>query len=134
MPAPTPDQTILFTVIPRAVRVGRGPLPVSVFVSPRLHGADHLDAFQDWLHWTKRIVDHGLELRLACGAQTATIAVDRSPLQPRLWAALFKPTTLLRSHVFDDYSGRAIVSYSVRGALGTLKSIYQRAAVELALP
>src|ERR671936_541475 len=98
MPAPPPDQTILFTVIPRAVRVGRGPLPVSVFVSPRLHGA------------------------------------DRSPLQPRLWAALFKPTTLVRSHVFDDYSGRAIVSYSVRGALGTLKSIYQRAAVELALP
>jgi hypothetical protein len=131
---PAPDQTILFTVTPRALAIGKGKLPISVFVSPRLHGADTLDAFEDWRHWTKLIADHGLTLEFTCGAQTTTLSVDPAKLEPRLWAALFKSKTLVRSHSFDDYSGRAVVSYSVRGALGALKSIYQRAAVQLALP
>ena len=32
-------QTILFTVMPRGMTVNADPLPVSVFVSPRLEGA-----------------------------------------------------------------------------------------------
>jgi hypothetical protein len=130
------DQTILFTVMPRAVTVddGGGALPLSLFVTPRLRGADRLAAFPDWLAWTQRMIDHGVELELGVGGGTATVALDTASLEPRLWAALFDVDTFVRSHTFDDYSGRPILSYSIRDTLGALKSIYQRAGVELAFP
>ena len=40
----------------------------------------------------------------------------------------------MRSHAFDDYTDRGIISYQVRQALSALKSIYQEASVSLALP
>jgi hypothetical protein len=133
MPA---EQTILMTVIPRAVTVsdGRANLPISLFITPRLRGAGRLGAFPDWVHWTQRVVDHGLRVRLSTTAGSAAIAVDTGLLEPRLWSALFDAETLVRSHTFDDYTGKPILSYSVRDALGVLKSIYQQAAIDLALP
>ena len=53
------EQTILFTVDPPRHRRRHGPLPVSVFVSPRLRGADQLGAFADWLRWTRRVAETG---------------------------------------------------------------------------
>lgn len=127
-------QRILFTVTPRGVSLGAGTLPLSIVVSPRLYGDTTLGAFPDWETWTQRVRDQGLELELVCGADTHTVAVPPGSLRPDLWAALFDAQTLVRSHVFDDYSGRAVLSYSVRDTLGALKSIYQQAAIALALP
>ena len=127
-------QTILFTVMPRGISVNADPLPVSVFVSPRLEGADTLGAFQDWLRWTRRLKHRGLKLQFRCGNRAFTAPIDRDPLQPDLWEQLFKEDTLVRSHVFDDYSDRGIISYPVRQALSALKAIYQEASVSLALP
>jgi hypothetical protein len=131
-----PDQTILFTAVPRAVTVGdgRSSLPVSLFVTPRLHGANRLGSFPDWVGWTQRILDNGLTVRLSTSAGSTAVAVDTGSLEPRLWTALFDADTLVRSHVFDDYSGRPILSYSMRDALGVLKSMYKQAAIGLALP
>jgi hypothetical protein len=128
------SQRILFTVTPRGVSLGAATLPLSIHVSPRLYGAGTLGAFPDWETWAERIKAHGLEIELVCGGNTHVVPVAVAPLRPDLWAALFDAQTLVRSHVFDDYSGRAVLSYSVRDTLGVLKSIYQQAGIALALP
>src|SRR5438552_8215223 len=95
-------QTILFTVMPRGMTVNADPLPISVFVSPRLEGADELGAFPDWLQWTSRLKEDGLELEFSCGNRIFRAPIDREPLRPELWEQLFKQDTLVRSHTFDD--------------------------------
>ncbi len=128
------EHTILFTVMPRGISVNGATLPVSVFVAPRLSGADNLGAFRDWLHWTRHLKQHGLDLQLHSGTHTQAWPIDRTPLRPDLWEQLFKAETLVRSHAFDDYSGRGLISFSVRQALSALKAIYQEASVSLGLP
>jgi hypothetical protein len=128
------EQTILFTAMPRGVSGEGDTLAVSVFVAPRLRGEDRLAAYRDWLLWPRLIQENGLALELRCGGGTTTVEADPGPLRPDIWEALFDSDTFVRSHEFDDYSGRGTLSYSVREALGTLKSVYQEASVELALP
>ena len=86
-------QTIVTTVIPRGVALNADPLPVSVFVTPRLRGADTLGAFPDWLAWTRRLAEHGLTLTLRCNGNEHDVAVDPGPLEPELWEALFTEET-----------------------------------------
>jgi hypothetical protein len=128
------DQTLLLTVVPRGVAVDTETLPVSVFVTPRLRGADHLGAFSDWQFWTRHVQEDGLTLVLSSSGQSIDVAVDQAALRADFWEALFKEDTLVRSHEFDDYSGYAVFSYPVRQTLSALKSIYQEAGVSLALP
>jgi hypothetical protein len=128
------NQKILFTVMPSGVTLGSGRLRVSVYVSPRLMGADRLKEFPDWLFWTPRLKDNGLSLTFSCGPRQMTLPVETAPLRSELWLAMFNEQTFVRSHKFDDYSDRAILSWPVRFALSTIKSIYQQAGVELALP
>ncbi len=125
--------TVLFTVMPRGVSLNGGTLPVSVFVSPRLVGADTLGAFPDWLNWTKTLKE-GLTLTFRSGAHTTKVDIDTQPLMPELWRALFNAETFVRSRAFDDYSQHGIVSYSVRESLSAIKAVYQEASVVLALP
>jgi hypothetical protein len=129
-----PSQTILFTIIPRGISLNPDTLPVSVFVSPRLLGANRLDAFPDWLNWTARRQDIGLRLVLECAGLTREAEIPREQLRPELWRALFNEETFVRSHTFDDYSGRFVASYPVRAALSALKGVYQAAGVALAQP
>jgi hypothetical protein len=129
-----PSQTILVTVVPRGVAVDTDTLPVSLFVTPRLRGADRLGAFPDWQTWTERVHDHGLRLTISCAGRSLAFAADPAPLSPELWAGLFNAGTFVRSHEFDDYSDRAVLSYPVRETLSTLKRIYQEAGFRLALP
>ena len=65
-------QTIVMTVIPRGVAMNADSLPVSVFVTPRLAGADKLGAFPDWLQWTRRLKENGLTLTLRCVGTSTT--------------------------------------------------------------
>jgi hypothetical protein len=125
---------MVLTVIPRGVAVDTDTLPVSVFVTPRLRGADKLGEFPDWLSWTRRLAEDGVTLTLRCGANRHDVTVDPQPLEPELWEALFKEDTFVRSHEFDDYSDRPVLSYSMRRTLSVLKSIYQEASLSLALP
>src|SRR5204863_162202 len=46
----------------------------------------------------------------------------------------FNRETLVRSHKFNDYTERGIISYSMRQTLSAIKAIYQQASVTLALP
>src|SRR6266566_3907477 len=129
------EQTVLFTVMPRGVAVDSATLPVSIFVSPRLNGANELGAFPDWMLWTRHLKEDGLELELQCGARRRVFAIDRDALEPDLWEQLFRQDTYVRSHeTFDNYDERGCLSFPVRQTLSALKSIYQEASVELALP
>src|SRR5262249_18060869 len=107
---------------------------VSVYVSPRLMGDTRLGAFPDWVSWTKRLKDAGLQLTFRSSAKQLTVKVATDPLRPDLWAEMFNERTFVKSHQFNDYTGRAIFSYPARYALSTIKAIYQIAGVELALP
>ena len=49
------SQAILVTVVPRGVAVDTETLPISLFITPRLRGADRLGAFPDWQLWTERV-------------------------------------------------------------------------------
>ena len=121
--------------MPRSIGVNPATMAVSVFVSPRLNGSEKLGDFGDWVSWTRRLATKGLNLKLQCGANTRTFAIDRNPLRPDLWEQLFNAETFVRSHeTFDDYSDRALISFSMRGAFSALKSIYREASVSLALP
>lgn len=128
------SQTVLFTVMPRGISLNGATLPVSVVVSPRLGGADRLDAFPDFVDWTQKLATSGVQFTFRCGTRTATAAIDTAVLQPRLWRALFKADTFVRSHAFDDYASHGVMSFSVRESLSTLKAVYQEAGVVLALP
>jgi hypothetical protein len=128
------QQTLLFTVMPRALTFGRGTLPISVFVSPRLIGDPTLASYPDWRHWTQLLQSSGLRLQLAANGTTQTLTIDRSKLQPALWEALFADDTLVNRYAFDDYSGRGFITFSVRRSLSALKAIYQHAGITLALP
>lgn len=128
------NQTTLFTVLPRGMTINPATLPVSIFVSPRLQGADRLEQFPDWLDWTGQLQERGLNLTLRCGAQTLTVEVERAPLRPELWRAMFNDQTFVRSHAFKDYTDRAIFSYPARVALSVIKANYQEASIALALP
>ena len=127
-------QTILVTVVPRGVAVDTDTLPISVFLTPRLRGADRLGAFPDWQFWSDRVHDDGLTFTISCTGRSLSLPADLSPLRPALWTGLFDAETLVRSHEFDDYSDRAVLSYSMRETLSTLKRIYQEAGLRLALP
>ena len=125
--------TVLFTVIPRGISLNGTSLPVSVLVSPRLVGADRLDAFPDWVNWTQKI-KAGAQLVFTCDTRTATVPINTAPLRPDLWKALFGPRTFVRSRTFDDYSSHGVMSFSVRECLSALKAVYQEAGVVLAIP
>lgn len=128
------SQTVLFTIIPRGISVNSKSMPVSVIVSPRLSGEDYLGAFPDWLNWTERLREGGLVFELQCNKKTTKISVDTEMLRPELWEQLFNAKTLVRPREFDDYTEHGIISYSVRNTLSALKTIYQRAGIDLALP
>ena len=117
-------QTVLFTIIPRAISVDTPTMPVSVFVSPRLMGETTLGQFPDWLRWTERLQTDGLVLVVRCAGQSFDAPIDTEVLRPELWSQLFNSDTLVRSHKFEDYSQRGIISYSVRQALSALKTRY----------
>jgi hypothetical protein len=128
------NQIILFTAMPRGISVDSERMPLSVYVSPRLFNDTQLSAFPDWLNWTRLLKERGLGLTFRCEGVDTTVGVNPAMLKPELWEAMFKETTLVRSHTFDDYSERSIVSYSHRTVLSLLKGLYQRASVDLALP
>ena len=130
----SPTQTIMFTAMARGIAIDKPTLPVSVLVSPRLAGAPTLDAFPDWLNWTKHLKADGLKLTFAANGHSHTATIDPRPLRPELWDAIFDKKTHVDDYSFDDYGQRLVVSYPTRATLTLLKSIFQVGGLQLALP
>lgn len=128
------QQTMLFTVMPVGMQLNPAALRVSVNISPRLEGSTTLGDYPDWLNWTGRLQETGLTLTFRCGGETLDREIDTGVLRPDLWRAMFHEDTFVRTHVFKDYTDRAIMSFSVRLALSSLKSVYQQAGAVLGIP
>ena len=69
------SQTVLFTVMPRGISLNGATLPVSVVVSPRLGGADRLDAFPDFVDWTQKLLSDTKERLVISGLGVERICV-----------------------------------------------------------
>src|SRR5438045_8765489 len=106
----SPTQTIMFAAMARGIAIDKPTLPVSVLVSPRLAGAPTLDAFPDWLNWTKHLKNDGLKLTFAANGHSHTATVDPTPLRPELWDAIFDEKTHVDDYSIDDYGQRLGVS------------------------
>jgi len=131
-----PKQTVMWTALPNGV-VGDGAnrrLRLSVFVSPRLEASaaegDTLKLFDDFLNWPARIKDATFSVAFASGPTVAATVVKTAPLDSNMWKALFKSTTFVRPHQFDDLSQSLIISYPVSQTLNSLKQTYQQIGLE----
>jgi len=107
-----PQQTILFTAMPRGITIDPARLPVSVLVSPRLSGSAKLGSFPDWLDWTGQVKSKGMKITFATGPKTYVADVDTGPLQPTLWNSIFDQSTLVDEYTFDDF--KSAMDFAVR--------------------
>jgi len=69
-------QLIIFTAVPQNLVFDPDTIKVSVLVSPRLSGDDHLGPYGDWLNWTQRRLERGLKLTFECGGNTLDVDAD----------------------------------------------------------
>jgi hypothetical protein len=129
-----PDQRVLLTTLPNGFSANGDRARISVLISPRLGGATRLADFPDFLNWTRKLRDGGVDIHFRIGASDIPAAVSTASLRPDLWEAIFAPDTRVDPHRFDDYADRLIVSYPHQQALMTLKSLYQICRVALATP
>src|SRR3954470_19826873 len=107
-------QTIIWTALPNGITT-EGKLKLSILVSPRLETDTGivepntgmlnttLGEFEDFLIWSEKNIDF----------KPGDPPVITPPPEQRLWEALFKPSTLVRNHKFDDYSNRNVQSIPV---------------------
>ena len=129
-----PTQTIIWTALPDDMAIDEVPprLRISVFVAPRLRSTaqegDRLGLWPDWLAWTDRVRTVAFRVQFE-GGPTLEAAVDRTPLEPVLWTALFKNDTFVRAHAFDDYAQRTLISYPARNLHNLVRSLYQDTGV-----
>jgi peptidoglycan hydrolase-like protein with peptidoglycan-binding domain len=96
---------------------------VSVLLSPRLSGADHLADFADWRDWTG-LAAGGLELRLSVGGASASVAADVSQLRPTLWRAIFARGAAVEAYEPPNWDERLIVSYPALLTAAALARFY----------
>lgn len=118
------SQTLVFILLPNGI-TARKTLSLSVYLTPRLDKGATLADFPDMLHWAATVREKGLKFEIACGAKTATVAVDVRPLRPDVYEQVFPPTAFVEAFVAPDFDKRLIVSYPVRDALTFLKWAYQ---------
>lgn len=123
-----PSQTLIFTAIPNGINSKNKKLKVSLFLAPRLDGAQSLSDFKDFLDWPGRIHTHGLKFTLACAGNTHTVAADRNILRPDIWQSIFEPKAYVEKVPVSQFNNNLIVSYPTRECLGYLRNIYQTIA------
>ncbi len=117
-------QTLTLVVLPNGLS-SKGALRLSVFLTPRLHGAAELQSFPDILNWTAQVKTHGLKFKLSNGTRSAVASVSTQSLRPDIWSAIFTPKTLVEPYVLPDFEKRLFVSYPARDALAYAKYAYQ---------
>jgi hypothetical protein len=121
------SQSLIAVVLPAGTGPG-GSLRASIYLTPRLSGAQVLSDFPDWLGWTGLVRQHGMKFVLSCGGATATVAADTTQLRPDVWDAIFGHDSLVSDYSMPDFTQRLIVSYPSRGAADFLRYAYLSAA------
>ncbi len=125
-------QIIMWTALPNGIvdePSGRR-LRLSVFVSPRLQtdGEDGvLSSFRDFHDWPSHLQPGEVSFVVqVAGADPVFPTIISPPPKSSLWRALFAPSTQVRSHQFDDLTGRPIQTYSAASIHDHTKNSYQK--------
>ena len=134
------EQTVVWTALPNGrsvlgTAISEPVARLSVFVSPRLRqdssDGDTLAPFSDFLNWPETVRNIG---RFAVSFDTGDTIVARpalpSPLQSKLWKALFDADTFVRPHAFNDYTNQLVISYPAQLVMGHIKQLYQAVGVQ----
>ncbi len=103
-------QQIMWTALPNGYEPGRG-YRVSVLISPKLTRTptfpERLDEFPDLLDWPKTLASAQFEFRY----HNAVVAPELvSKPDSAVWTAVFRPSTFVRSHAFEDRRGTVVLS------------------------
>lgn len=144
------EQKVIMTALPRGVEVnsaGQTRLLLSVFVSPRLRASGDenlpndetvLGKFHDFLDWPLTLSKLRFVVNVAGQGFVEPARVERATgdgaARSDLWKALFSPSTLVRSYVFDNLSDCAVRSYPARGIETFIRERYATGAAEDAAP
>src|SRR5690242_1862041 len=106
-------QQVMWTALPNGLDATHGAYRVSVLVSPRLTRTANvppsLDQFPDFVDWPD-MLSHA-RIDFAYGNVAITTATAVSVPNSKTWAAVFPPTTLVRSHEFEDRRDNTVLSY-----------------------
>jgi hypothetical protein len=121
------SQSLSAVILPAGTGPG-GMLQASIYLTPRLSGAQRLSDFPDWLGWTGLVRQHGMSFALSCGGATVTVAADTTPLRPDAWNAIFGHDSLVSDYSMPDFSQRLLVSYPSREAAEFIRYAYLSAA------
>jgi hypothetical protein len=121
------SQSLIAVVLPAGVEPD-GSLRASIYLTPRLSGAQRLSDFPDWMDWTSLVRQHGLGFVLSCGGGTVTVAADTTQLRPDVWQAIFGHDSLVSDYSMPDFGQRLVVSYPSRDAADFVQYAYLRAA------
>lgn len=129
------QQSLVWTALPNGYSAD-GRLRLSVLLSPRLYpdlDSQRLGSFGEWIDWPTTL--RQAQFAVSCNDKTVTVAGDGtgSPnvLDDRLgvadsaaWAALFTRTLFVRPYEFDDFSGRAVISFDASAVSELVQSLY----------
>ena len=133
-----PKQTLVWTVLPNGIDPNDGSLLVSVLVSPRLEpngAAQELATFPDFSsanggEWITTV--RKAKYTFILGADQ--VEVSGEDLDGRLdlpdqasWDAMFRPSTLVRDHTFQDRTGTKVLSFDSIAAHQLLEQTYRDA-------
>jgi hypothetical protein len=133
------EQKIIMTALPNGVDAKTSRLLLSIFVSPRLRASTAettLAPYSDFHDWPATLSKLRFRVTIAGQSFDEPARVERVAPAARseLWKALFSPSTLVRSYVYDDLSDRAVRSSPVRDIETFFKERYGRAAAERVAP
>ena len=129
------QEQIIWTALPSGIRPGGGSnmLKLSVYVSPRLDGPI-LDS-SDFANWPDRLKANPLAFDVVVDDGSArdifrvrAAIVTASAPDPKLWRALFAPTTPVDPGAGSKPLPRPVSSYSARKLLGNVAAGYTLSA------
>lgn len=124
------SQRVVFTAIPDGVDRGRARLNLHIAprlsLTPAIQPAE-LSQFDAWTDWATTINGARIRVRVNGGEIASRRLVEA---QPDIWAALFPPTTPVRTHAFQDLRGCDVLSYPMSAVAELIEDIYVRQAGE----
>ncbi|GAA3894709.1 hypothetical protein GCM10022276_12300 [Sphingomonas limnosediminicola] len=121
----TRTQQVIWTPLPNGLSSDGKKLRISVLVSPRLvtdNGADEpLKAFPDFLNWADRISRARFAIEFA--GLTVRAELETAP-EPDVYARLFGPATVVRSHRFEDKRSTSVLTSPSLALASDLAELY----------
>ena len=123
----TISQRVVWTLLPNGFSANGKVLKASILVSPRLTlpagvTPQNLTHFPDWQSWPDVVAHANFSLSIN-GGPLHSLKLASKPDRD-VWAALFPPTTFVKSYSFTDMRGKVILSYPVTAIARQIEQVY----------